>query len=146
MMDIKSSYKLLLSHKDLRSRNFWQWNDDPLKIFKNLYGNAFSLLVFIKGKIIAVCHLMIHIKCGAIIFLNENWRSLKQRFWNNGSSNMLSFSIFFIFSVFTSFLTKTLWKNCHFLKWFFEIYFKMYYFTKVYDLKPATTKTAVLSI
>ena len=99
MMDIKSSYKLLLSHKDLRSRNFWQWNDGPLKIFKNLYGNAFSLLVFIKGKIIAVCHLMIHIKCGAIIFLNENWRSLKQRFWNNGPSNMLShFFMFFIFS------------------------------------------------
>ena len=50
MIDIKSSYKLLLSRKDLRSRNFWQWNDGPLNIFKNLYRNAFSLFVFIKRK------------------------------------------------------------------------------------------------
>ena len=51
MIDIKSWFKLLLSDKYLRSRNFWQWNDDPLNIFKNLFGNAFSLLVFIKRKI-----------------------------------------------------------------------------------------------
>ena len=50
MIDIKSLYKLLLSHKDLRSRNIWQWNDGLLNIFKNLYGNAFSLFVFIKRK------------------------------------------------------------------------------------------------
>ena len=50
IIDIKSSYKLLLSRKDLRSRNFWQWNDGPLNIFKNLYGNEFSLFLFIKQK------------------------------------------------------------------------------------------------
>ena len=49
-IDIKSSFKLLLSHKELRTRNFWQWNDGPFNIFKNLYGNAFSLFVFIKPK------------------------------------------------------------------------------------------------
>ena len=50
MIDIKSLYKLLLFHKYLRSRNFWQWNDDPLNIFKIFYWNAFSLFVFIKWK------------------------------------------------------------------------------------------------
>ena len=50
MIDIKSFYKLLLFHKDLKSRNFWQWNSGPLNIFKNWYGNAFSLFVFIKRK------------------------------------------------------------------------------------------------
>ena len=50
IMHVKSSYKLLLSHKDLRSRNFWQWNDSPLNIFKNLYVNVLSLLVFINWK------------------------------------------------------------------------------------------------
>ena len=48
--DIKSSYKFLLSHKDLRSRNFWQWNDGPLNFFAKLNGNAFSLFIFIKWK------------------------------------------------------------------------------------------------
>ena len=50
MTDIKSSYKLLLSHKDLRSRNIWQWNDGLLNIFKNWYGNAFPLFVCNKRK------------------------------------------------------------------------------------------------
>ena len=50
MINIKSSYRLLLSHKDLRSRNLWQWNSGPLNIFKNLYGNELSLFVFIKQK------------------------------------------------------------------------------------------------
>ena len=48
--DLKSSYKLLLSHKDLRSRKFWQWNDGPLKFFWILHGNTFSLFIFIKWK------------------------------------------------------------------------------------------------
>ena len=48
--DIKSSYKFLLSHKDLKSRNFWQWNGGPLNFFAKLNGNAFSLFIFIKWK------------------------------------------------------------------------------------------------
>ena len=48
--DIKSSYKFLLSHKDLRSRNFSQWNDGPLNFFAKLNGNAFSLFTFVKWK------------------------------------------------------------------------------------------------
>ena len=58
MIDIKSFYKLLLFHKDLKSRNFWQWNSGPLNIFKNWYGNAFSLLFSLNEKIIVMCHLM----------------------------------------------------------------------------------------
>ena len=45
---IKSSYKLLLSCKDLRSRNFWQRNDGPLKIFENLHGKDILSAAFCK--------------------------------------------------------------------------------------------------
>ena len=48
--DIKSSHKLLLSCKDLRSINFWQRNEDHLKFLGNLYGNAFLLFIFINWK------------------------------------------------------------------------------------------------
>ena len=101
MIDIKSSYKLLLSYKDLRSRNFWQWKDGPLNIFINLYGNAFPLHCFfsLNKKVIAKCHLMIQIKCFAFNYFNENSSSLKWLFWNNGLSNMMSqFFRFFAFS------------------------------------------------
>ena len=64
MINMKSWYKLLLSCRDLRSRNFWQWSNGPSK---NLYANAF--FISLDEKIIAVCHLMIHIKCFAVIFL-----------------------------------------------------------------------------
>ena len=68
MIYIKSLYKLLLSHKDLRSRNIWQWNDG----LKNLYGNTSSLFVFIKRKKLLQHDIkMIHIKCIAIIPFNE---------------------------------------------------------------------------
>ena len=49
MIDI-SSFELLLSHKGLRSRDFWQWSNDLLNISENLHGNVFSLFVFIKRK------------------------------------------------------------------------------------------------
>ena len=48
--DIKSLYKLLLSNKDLRSGNVWQWNDGPLNFFWILHRSAFSLFIFIKWK------------------------------------------------------------------------------------------------
>ena len=113
MIDIKSLYKLLLSHKDLRSRNIWQWNDGLLNIFKNLYGNTFSCLFSLNEKVVAMCHLMIHIKCAAIICVNENWSALKWPFSNNRLSNMVShfFRVFLLLVVFMAFLPKTLWKN-----------------------------------
>ena len=83
---------------------------------------------------------MIHIKFVAIICFKENRSSFKRLFWNNGPSNMVSQVVF------TAFLPKTLWKNCHFLIQIFEIHFKIYYFGKFYDLKPATTYMAVFSI
>ena len=48
--DIKSSYKFLLSHKDFRSRNFWQWDGGLLNFFAKLNGKTFSLFTFIKWK------------------------------------------------------------------------------------------------
>ena len=51
-MNIKSFDKFLVSHKDLRSRNLSQWNDDPLKILQNLHGNMYSLTIFCKVLII----------------------------------------------------------------------------------------------
>ena len=44
--DIESSHKLLLSGKDLTSRNFWERNDGLLNFFLNLHGVAFLLLIF----------------------------------------------------------------------------------------------------
>ena len=107
IVEIKSSYKLLLSQKGLRSRNFWQWNEGPLNIFKNLYGNEFCLFS-LNEKIIVMCNLMIHMKGVADIFFSENWCSLRRPFRNNGL---------------LTFLPKTLWKNCHFLIQICEIHF-----------------------
>ena len=111
MIDIKSLYELLLRHKDLRSRNFWQWNDGPfLKICTE---TCFHCLLSLNEKVIAMCHLMIYIKCVAAICFNENWSSLKRPFWNNGQWNMVSHFLGFLLLV--VFLPKTLWKNCQFL-------------------------------
>ena len=90
MIDIKSSYKLLLSYKDLRSKNFWQWKDGPLNIFINLYRNAFSLFVFIKQKSHCKVSFNDTNKMFCFNYFNENWSSLKWLFWNNGLSNMMS--------------------------------------------------------
>ena len=115
MIDIKSLYELLLCHKDLRSRNFWQWNDGSfLKICTE---TCFHCLFSLNEKVIAMCHLMIHIKCVAAICFNENWSSLKRPFWNNGQSNMVShFFRFFTFSCFFAekFMKKLLFFNINF--------------------------------
>ena len=106
-----------------------------------MYGNTFSLFVFIKWK--NYCNVLFNdnIKCVAVICFNEISSSLKRPFWNNRPSNMVSHSVRFLtFSCLFNILLKTLWKNCHLLVWIFEIYFKIYYFTKFYDLKHATTK------
>ena len=47
--EIKSSHKLLLPCKDLRSRSFWQRSDGPLKFLGNLQGK--DILCAICGKI-----------------------------------------------------------------------------------------------
>ena len=115
--DIKSLYKLILSHKDLRSRNFWQWNDGPLNIFKNLYGNASSLFVLIKRK--SHCN----------VSFNETYKMCCSHFvlmkiktlWNGlfeitgRQTRCLIFLDFLLLVVFTAFLLKTWGKNCPFL-------------------------------
>ena len=115
MINIKISYKILLSQKYLRRWNFWQWNGCSLNIFKNLHRNVFSLFVFIKWKNHCNVHLMIHIECVALICFVENWRSSKRPFLKNGSSNMLShFSRFFTISCLYSILAKNLMKKLTF--------------------------------
>ena len=115
MIDIKCLYKLLLSQKDLRSRDFWQCNEGSLNVFKNLYGNEFPLLVFIKQQNHCICHLMTHTRCIAVIFFNENWSSLEQPFGNNGPSIMVSnFFRFFTFSCLCSIFAENCMENWHF--------------------------------
>ena len=115
MINIKISYKILLSQKYLRRWNFWQWNGCPLNIFKNLHRNVFSLFVFIKWKNHCNVHLMIHIECVAFICFVENWRSSKRPFLKNGSSNMLShFSRFFTISCLYGIFAKNLMKKLTF--------------------------------
>ena len=50
IMDSEGFYEALLRHKYFWSTNFWQWNDDPFKIFSNLHGNAISFFIFSKWK------------------------------------------------------------------------------------------------
>ena len=117
MIEIKSLYKLLLCQKDLRSRNFLQWIDGSLNVFKNFYGNEFSLLVFIKQQNHCICHLMTHIRCIAVICFNENWSSLEQPFWNNGPSIMVSnFFRFFTFSCLCGIFVENCMENWLFWK------------------------------
>ena len=119
MIDIKSLYKLLLSHKDLRSRNIWQWNDGLLNIFKNLYGNTFSLFIFIKRK--SRCNVPFNdtykMCCYHLFYIMKIEALWNGLFEITGHQTWcLIFLVFFLLLVvFTSFLPKTLWKNCHFL-------------------------------
>ena len=130
IIDIKISYKLLLSQKDLRSRNFWQWNDGPLNIFKNLHGNAFPLFVFIKRKYHSIVPFN-DIKCVATICFMKIEALWTVFFEIMGRQTWcLIFLGFLLLVVFTAFLPRTLSTNCHFLIWIFKIHFKIYYFAK----------------
>ena len=93
--DIRSSYKWLLSHKDLRSRNFRQWNNDPLKIFWILHRNLFSLFISLNGKIFATSCLMIHAKYVAVIYFIQNWSFAKQPFINYRSLKKWFWAVIF---------------------------------------------------
>ena len=53
--NIKSSHNFLHFYRDLRSRNFWQWNESPLKIFWKLHENAFSLHISAKFRKFETC-------------------------------------------------------------------------------------------
>ena len=76
----------------------------------------FHCLFSLNEKIIAMCYLMIHIKCVTIICFNENWSSLKRHFWNNGPPNMGShFLRFFTFSCLYGIFAVNFMKNYHFL-------------------------------
>ena len=46
MTDTKSSHKLLLPYKNLRSRNLWQRSDGPIKILGKLHGRDFLPVIF----------------------------------------------------------------------------------------------------
>ena len=59
-----------------------------IKIFTE---TRFHCLFSLNEKIIAMCYLMIDIKCVAIICLNEIWSSFKRPFWNNGPSKTVNF-------------------------------------------------------
>ena len=98
MIDIKRFYKLLLAYKDLRYRNFCQWNATALSI-KICTEMHFRCLFSLNEKIIVMCHLMIHIKCVTVICFNEDWSSVKRPFRNNEPPNMVChFFRFFTFS------------------------------------------------
>ena len=102
---IKSSYKFLLSHKDLR--------------FTDTYKMHYCHLLYWKLKL------------------------CKTPFSNYGPSKMVfHFLEFFTFSCFCG----TFVKNFQFLIQIFKIHFKIYFFAKFYDLKPAVTKIGGLSI
>ena len=74
---------------------------------------CFHGLFSLNEKIIAICHLMVHIKCVVVICFNKNWSSLKRPFWNNGPPNMLSylfrfFKVSCLYGIFAKNFTKKL--------------------------------------
>lgn len=87
IMDIKSSCKLLLSHDDMRYRNYWKENGRPLIFFKFCTETRlFVCFLSLNGKFIANSCLMRHLKCVAIIYFIENWSFAKRLFPNYGPS------------------------------------------------------------
>ena len=119
-----------------------------LKIFLKICTEThFHFLFSWNEKIIAMCHLKIHIKCVAVIWFNEDWCSLKRPSWNNEPPNMLShFLRLFTFSCLYAIFAKNVMKKLSIFKINFWNSFLMCYFAQFYDLKPATTKMAVLLI
>ena len=90
MMNFKSSYyKALLRHKYFWSKNFWQWNWSPFKVFWNLHGNAFCFLCFLNERNITNSFLMIHLKSTVGHYANLNSSFISKLFINYGPSNML---------------------------------------------------------
>ena len=90
MMNFKSSYyKVLLRHKYFWSKNFWQWNWSPFKVFWNLHGNAFCFLCFLNERNITNSFLMIHLKSAVGHYANLNSSFISKLFINYGPSNML---------------------------------------------------------
>ena len=53
--NIKSSHNLLHFHRDLWSKNIWQWNDSPLKNSWKLQGNEFFLQISAKFRKFETC-------------------------------------------------------------------------------------------
>ena len=51
IMDFEGSYEVLLCHKYIWFKKFWQWNDDRIKNFWNFHGNAFCFFIFSKWKL-----------------------------------------------------------------------------------------------
>ena len=75
----------------------------------------FHCLFSLNEKIIAICNLMVHIKCVAVIFLMKIEALSNGLFEIRGRQTWCLIFLGFLFLVvFTAFLPKTLWKNCIF--------------------------------
>ena len=108
LIDIRCSYKLLLTHKDLRSKIFDREARTLEILLKLCTETRFHCLFSLNKKVIAMCYLMIHIKCVAAICFSENWSSLKCLFEITGRQTWcFIFLGFFLLVVFTAFLPKT---------------------------------------
>ena len=125
--DIKSCHKLLFSCKDLRPRNFWQRKNGPLKFFENLRGDAFLLLIFIKWK--NYCNVLFTDTYKLPYWHLLHWKAnlcktavFKLRAVQSGVSFFLCFLLLLVLA---ALLSKTLWKNFHFLMQIFEIQFNI---------------------
>ena len=123
-------YEVLLRHKHFWSTNFWRWNDGPFKIFLNFHGNSFCLFIFSKWKKYYNLTFDDTFKMYCCALSSS---SMNKLFLNYGPLNMLFCCFFFNFwfmFILTRLLSKTLWKNYHFLMQIWKINFKMWYITK----------------
>ena len=92
----------------------------------------FVSLFFLNKTNITASLLMIHLKCTVINYANLNSSSINKPFLNYGSSNILFpfFDFLFMF-ILTRLLSKTFWKNYHFLMQILKIHFKVYYIYRI---------------
>ena len=115
IMNFESCYKLLLHHNYFWSKNFWQWNDSPFKIFWNLHGHAFCFFIFSIWKNTTTLLLMIHLKCTVVHFANLNSSSINKPFLNCVASDVLFlFFQFLIYVYFNEAFVKSFMKKISF--------------------------------
>ena len=88
--NIKINHKFLHFHKDLSSRNFWQWNDGPLKFCENCTETRFLFSnlrpVFILKYVISARFLLSW----------QKWSLESFWIWSDGSSKTLIFNFSFV--------------------------------------------------
>ena len=126
IMNFEGFYEVLLLHKCFWSKNFWQWNNDPFKIFCDLPGNTFCFFAFLNERNIKTTLLVINLKCFASTFKLHKQVVLKLLVVKCAISGFFGFFWFLIYLYFNeafvkNFTGKLSFFNKNFQKFFQEV-------------------------